>query len=381
MLVVGTAVGGRRVESKILVTNRVEIIISAQGDALRQSLFDKAAHQSKKVAITTKYVEINVENLAGYIEATKKETNQNGTLERNVETACLILQLARSSKDNTIPMFTWSSNYGREYQKGLSLQTTPSIVRQAALGPTVTEIDISNCVFTWMYNAVDEHTRCDLEVLPAYLLRKRKVRKQLAFAAYGHLPNYNEATSINTIKQVLTSLGFGARLNKGNCCYKDETNNYKKQAFAEIVTSPAIRAIIIEHPFVASLLKELNVMKKNIIAKHYDMLFAHTELRTPKNKLSSSHAMAWLYQHAEKDIMDKMTKDLNLDVLLSVHDGIYVTNPVTGSTVNDWISKEWLLGKADVILISKQKVTANGTTTSTVRNNVQPAIINTRKLK
>ena len=226
----GTNVGGLCVETEIEVANVEEILQSADATVLLTRIKSKITED-----VTLSHLRVDVGNLAGYIDATIKNPNCNDKMISNVAHARAILQLARVCPNNEIPVLKSVSKFGREYHKGLSLQSSPAVVRKAALGSDVTEVDISNCAFTWLYNEVDEYTRGNFKALPNYLEHKTELRASLAYDIFGHLPNYNEATSINTIKKVLTSLSFGTLL--------------LHQSFAKrLLSTVSLRTLLLNYP-------------------------------------------------------------------------------------------------------------------------------------
>ena len=353
VLEVGTKIGGQSIISRIAVHNYKQIIETADVTQYIASIHAKLKDESDGV-LTLSKLQIDVDNLADYINNNLDDKQRNSTMDRNVDTATVLLRLARACPNNEIPVLKKMSSFGREYHSAPSLQGAPAIIRKAALGPHVTEIDISNAVFTWMYNEVDDYTRTKLKAIANYLEHKESVRSQLAKEIFGDVKNYDEKTSVKTLKTVMTSMGFGGRLNAGSGVYYNKQGKLVELAFAQAVKSPALRQKIIDHHFFSRFVRELNVVKKNILPKYKAQLMQNEELLTTSGKLSHNKAMAWLYQHAEKDIMNKMVNELNLNVVLGVHDGVYVTDEIEERTVNRWMQSQWLMGKAQVKQINKQ---------------------------
>jgi hypothetical protein len=58
-------------------------------------------------------------------------------------------------------------------------------------------------------------------------------------------------------------------------------------------------------------------------------------VRTPTNRLSRSKLLAYLYQHAETEVMDVFracVANLNIEVLANIHDAIILKTQLVGSS-------------------------------------------------
>ena len=223
------------------------------------------------------------------------------------------------------------SAFGRRYYKGPNLQNTPKIVRHAALG-TCHEYDIESSVFAWKLSwfrticsahSTTIHMPATLELLD----HKQAIRKRLAQAVFDN----TTAWSVNKIKEFITAIGFGAPL-RGVGYVAD--GRYQKPALAQILTAKNRLDRAMADAWVQEFYQEQNNMNEAIVAlariNMADELQAVPELwEKGGKKIKSNSVVSYLYQHAEREILDWAEKFCeDREVLLTVHDCIYTRRPV-----------------------------------------------------
>ncbi len=291
------------------------------------------------------YVPINIESLSNYIERTQADTTMDfATRNRYELIAREILTIAKFMQEQTdlgavLPHVPSTSAFGRVYYKGLNLQTTPSIVREAALGPHV-KYDIVSSVFAWQLMMVNNQF-----LIPAtkeLVLERQRIRKMLAQDCI-HV-KVTEQFKVDIIKQAITALGFGAGL-KGGAFFNPANNTWQRNAIAGIIMNPADRLRFQEHPWVQEFAEEQKKINQYIQSLvDIDSLPRDIDLFNKKNQVRTSKLMAYLYQHYEYDLVNKIRTyieykrqhdDVNYGWLLMVHDGFYLRHRSSGTFMQE----------------------------------------------
>ena len=285
-------------------------------------------------------LQIDVKNLSNYYETTKTayENGKNGKgMIRHLFDALNILHLANAydksitcpltgKKTQLIPQHYAISSFGRKYYRGnVRLQSCGEVVRRAALGKC-TSIDINASVFAYYKTlAIDFGIPLHkASVLTMIVDQKDYVRQTLADTLIN-IPGDNEY-KIKIVKTALTSIGFGANIN----------SNYSKTS--NVIYNEEDRLRFLEHPIVVELLEVYALItahvKKTINEKGNETTKAYLKsipnLTDKSNRIKMKSVMAYMYQQEETRIMKKVITALetetNNEVLLWVHDGIYVKN-------------------------------------------------------
>lgn len=256
---------------------------------------------------------INIKNLENFIS---KSTNQTHTA-----TAKLILLIAQATGGN-LPMVIHESSFGRKYYRGTNLQSCAKVVREAALGPCWS-VDIENAVVNWKYSMMSKETQHNLTYTREYIQDKNRIRKQLAELVFGN----TEKHSINTIKQIMTAVGFGAR-GETNCWYRNSTGAWTQGSISEILYSKELRNRLFSDEWMSRFMVEQDHMNKALEQDLRPEFQANAKLKqmvlTESGKrISVQKMIALAYQHAERTVMMKIDEWANAQQILLVHDGAY----------------------------------------------------------
>lgn len=283
-------------------------------------------------------VTIDQKSLVNYIKSNLSNdrdnpganTNQIETLDRNLKHAQKLYMLADAGGGELIQIRNPSA-FGRMYYRGPNLQNTPKVVRHAALG-NCHEYDIESSVFAWKLSWFQQicqakNTRISMPATLEYLDHKQATRRRLAQAVFGSTGD----GYVSIIKEFITAIGFGAPL-RGVGYVAD--NKYQKPALAQIITSKTKLDLVMADPWVQEFYQEQNDMNDAVVAlARVNML---DELRTVPQlwekggrKLKPNSVVSYLYQHAEREILDWAEQFCeDREVLLTVHDCIYTRQPV-----------------------------------------------------
>lgn len=251
-------------------------------------------------------------------------------LDRNLKHAQKIWMLA-SANDGELIQVINNSNFGRKYYKGPNLQNTPKEVRHAALGDCY-EYDLESSVFAWKlswFQQICKHRnqRAPKPATLEYIDHKQAIRKRLANVVFGDKSDW----SVKVIKEFITAIGFGAPARGIGYV---ANGKYQKPALAQIITAKTRLDLALNDPWVKEFIQEQNDMNDAIVAlakvNMIDELKTVPELwdRSGKKLLTNS-VVSYMYQHAEKEILD-WVEDFCADreVLLTVHDCIYTRKRV-----------------------------------------------------
>lgn len=270
---------------------------------------------------------------------------------------------AQGVAKDLLPYTESTSDFGRTYHKGTNLISTPSAVRHAALGDCW-ELDLENAVLAYKLGMLEKVYEKNAALLQAsrhsrdYLLDKAFIRKQLArriTAACHELPGLRYKRHWTTlheknVKQALTAIMFGAGSTSKS--WVDQTGRRKSTALKYIFREQVLVDVFLESPihdhhrqdkFVTGLIKEQKFINDAVIEANQKMInrlepdfpeFFKT-LKTRSGTWNKKILVAFLYQHAEQELMDEVCKFLGNKVLLRVHDAVYIRGQCDIGALNE----------------------------------------------
>lgn len=285
------------------------------------------------------WVPIDRRSLSAYIQAneyqmdsTAKGQNYVDTLLRNLVWAKTIFLCAEHCESTgrgfVIPQVINESLFGRKYYKGLNLQNCPKIVRHAALGSCY-EYDLNASVFAWKLDTAHRQLGIPLNQLSytlEYIDNKEKIRERLARS----LPIQTTFdTKLKIVKDVMTAVGFGARISTKNACWYDASGQLVFAAMSKIVKSPEARTALFNDPWMRAFASE-QVQISKAIFDDVKMYVQHLDfLQNDQGNLSQNKVCAYLYQTQERAYIEDLVADARQQdsLLLVVHDGFYTKVP------------------------------------------------------
>lgn len=271
--------------------------------------------------------EINTRSLKAYIDYTEytynnNKQNYNDKLLTRVKQAKRIYAIAKLFDGKLVQIIS-ESDFGRKYYKGPNLQSVHKHVRHAALGDCI-EFDIANSVYAWRYDLVKDidPATCYAETLN-YLEFKKRYREELAEVVFGDVEGMGKEAKIKIIKQAFTAISFGARGTVETVGWHIN-GKAKTLAINEIITASTRRKLFLEHGFVSAFIKEQELISKIIFDAAKDELKKKLYFKD-KKRIKRNEALAYMYQHSERDVMDSCIAHIKEeDLLLVVHDAFYV---------------------------------------------------------
>jgi hypothetical protein len=290
-------------------------------------------------------VQLDMHSLESYITSTKagivSEENTlkyRAKLANNLNDATRIALIGRVT-DGQMPHIINESNFGRKYYKGPNLQNCPKIVRHAALGDCW-EYDIESSALAWKlgyYKQIGQQMDCAV-MAPATLElmdKKEAVRKLLARDVFG----VDDDWAVGAIKAAITAIGFGAPARVTGYI---AAGKYQTTALNSIITSNDLLQKFLDHAWVIEFVAEQKEMNEVIFLYEKNALGRAAEWRAipdlldKANRLLPNCVMAYLYQHAERTIIEFIkTTCKPYGVLLVVHDCVYTKHPLSGNALVD----------------------------------------------
>jgi len=281
---------------------------------------------------------IDMKSLGNYIRSNLANDRDNPRAsqalieewDRNLKHAQKIWMLAQAGGGELLQIRNESA-FGRRYYKGPNLQNTPKIVRHAALG-RCHEYDIESSVFAWKLSWFQQicavhNTTISMPATLEYLDHKQAIRQRLAQAVFDTTQDW----AVKLVKEFVTAIGFGAPL-RGAGYVAD--GRYQKPALAQIITAKNRLDRAMTDAWVQEFVQEQNSMNDAIVALARVNMAA--ELKSVPElwekggrKLKGNSVVSYLYQHAEREILDWAEQFCeDREVLLTVHDCIYTRRPV-----------------------------------------------------
>jgi hypothetical protein len=131
---------------------------------------------------------------------------------------------------------------------------------------------------------------------------------------------------VEIIKQLITAVGFGARLT--GTVWRNSVGAMHYGSITEIVKDPLARKELLEHPWLKAFYAEQQTISKTIFDCYSKQLQDIEFLKSASGRLSQNKTLAYLYQQYERQLIDDVTKDLGDKVILRVHDAFYTKQAI-----------------------------------------------------
>ena len=230
------------------------------------------------------------------------------------------------------------SEFGRMYYEGVSVQNVNRELRRAILGDCW-EYDIRSSVITWKMGFAQAFltgqgvverdavrrtflsTLCYIEDRDDFMVT---VRRSVFID-----PEETTTAEFQTklIKQAITAISFGARATSTG--WPNGSGGITNSALVDILRNPDQRRRFLADPCVRGFIREQNCLDDFIFAlvkTRYPELLERESLQTPSGRPSKSRVLAFLYQHAETEVMDIVTQAAakhGRQPIARVHDAIF----------------------------------------------------------
>ena len=284
---------------------------------------------------------VNTKSLHQYIVWLTHKANKFNEVDKQVliRQARVIMRIAEAG-NGELPMLINPSHFGRTYYKGINVQSVHKSLREAMLGNCYC-YDIRISVVSWKmgyaqlcYAQMKSPRSFDDEfgTSTSYLQDKKAFRKLLMLETFGTNSDVAEELQLDIVKQALTALSFGARMNRHG--WIDFSGKPCNPALVGIIKNPDARNRFIDCALMKEFIAEQEKLDKFIYDHHCgpnSPLLNDPELKKNGRKCKSK-VMSFLYQHFETDAMNVVRaelKRLSRDVLASVHDAIFIRHKLT----------------------------------------------------
>jgi hypothetical protein len=245
------------------------------------------------------------------------------------------VQIQKLTEDNKLDQPFKFSPFGRMYLTGVNLQNCSKTVRHVSLGHCFS-IDFSVCSAAWRLHTAQQIDPTVTAPLTLYLIKdKQQFRSDLATVlGDGHLSN---------AKQILTAIGFGADINSR--AWPMNNGNAGIPAINQIVSAEQVDALKNTAWFM-QFITEQNQLNKIICDNALNQLKSGEVVDCVKDaagRIQRNKVMAYLYQHAETEYLNDLLDYINTrfgrdEILLTVHDCIYIKHSINMAEVNSRLS-------------------------------------------
>ena len=282
-------------------------------------------------------VAINIKSLRGYMEWMQYSASKIPKAKKEQITAqCeTILNVAEFTKGNFIQRKN-PSEFGRMYFKGISVQSVNKELRRAMLGYHW-EYDIRSSVIAWKLGYAMQMIASGLVDGPldktfATTLIYVEDKNDLITVVRRYTYNADSKSSADgqkeCIKRAFTAIGFGATMHKTG--WLGEDGQRKNPALVTIFRNAGERERFVNDKTVKKFIAEQKLIDKFIFdqetAKNPELIKLPC-LQTASGRPSKAKVLAYLYQHAETEVMNlvrDMVSQNGREVLGSIHDAIIV---------------------------------------------------------
>jgi len=326
--------------SEVYIMNQklLDLLIDTADASELVNLYYGDLDESTMDTIETVPVDINsltdfITNTQREIENTAKNSKHEAKLYKNLRQAKYVKIIAEffysAFNRHVLPQIPKPSPYGRVYYKGINIQNVSKEVRTAILGDHYV-YDLNAAVYAiklMMIKTIMRENGMDdfghFTYTKEYLDYKNQIRKKLA----RHITAYKDGEKL--VKEAITAIGFGARIGGGSWLVDGE---WQTSSIEDIIMNPEDRKNFTNDPWVKEFVREQEKMT-SIIAEYYieSEGFLESVVTVPnmhKNgKIRKTQVMSYVFQHAEKNIMDLITK--NIPVVARVHDS-FITKKKLG---------------------------------------------------
>ena len=297
------------------------------GPAQRQQVFDIAP--------------VDITSLEAYIAWLHKGATMiaPGRVRTYNEQAQVILSVARHT-GGWFPQRKILSAFGRTYYSGLSVQNVNKQLRRAMLG-NCCEYDIKSSIVTWKMTFAQELSdklyptkewkkifRSSLLYLEDRADFMRAIRREMFATSTTLSVDFQE----KLIKEAVTAISFGARAKGVGWC--SQGGSWTNPALVEIIKNGVQRAAFLNSHEIQQFMREQGMFDNYLadgMKQELPMLY-YGPLITRNVMPSKGKAVAYLYQHAEAQVMKTAIDVLaqhGIKPIALIHDAFITRNKLS----------------------------------------------------
>ena len=282
-------------------------------------------------------VEVDIESLKSYIVWLSTEsTHYNASKkEAALRQARIILAIAQFF-DGKFLQRKKPSPFGRLYYEGISVQSVNKDLRRAMLG-NCWSYDIRSSVIAWKMGfakeclqSIDPHAdvRKLFSATLGYLEDKPDFMATVRHYTFKSDSHSQPDLQKKIIKRALTAISFGARMStKG---WLDDDGQIHNPALVDIIKNAEERDRFFNCPSMRAFIHEQKLLDDYLygLAKaSAPELLKLPYLQTHSGRPSKAKVLAYLYQHAETEVMAIVQRIINESrkkILAHIHDAVIV---------------------------------------------------------
>jgi hypothetical protein len=230
------------------------------------------------------------------------------------------------------------SEFGRMYYEGVSVQNVNRELRRAILGDCW-EYDIRSSVITWKMGFARDYltsigqtgndavrrtflsTLCYIEDRKDFMVTVRRS----VFTDPDEPTDAEFQTKL--IKRAITAISFGARATSTG--WPNGSGGITNSAIVDILRNPHQRRRFLADIVVVGFIREQNCLDDYIfglVKTRFPELLTMESLQTPSGRPNKSRVLAYLYQHAETEVMSIVAQaagKYGRQPIARVHDAIF----------------------------------------------------------
>jgi hypothetical protein len=325
-----------------MTDREIEILLEAseteeEQDKLLELIYPGYGTLTTTEQISEQYhiVEIDTESLKSYIHWLSKEAKHYNAAKKAtaLRQARIILAVAGALNGKYLQRKK-SSQFGRTYYEGISVQSVNKDLRRAMLG-NGWGYDIRSSVISWKMGFAKEYinaTDSSLDLRRVFSATLNYLEDKQDFVAtvrhytFKSDSNCEPDLQKKLIKQALTAISFGARMSvKG---WMDDSGEIQNPALVDILKNAEERERFANCPVIRDFIHEQKLLDDYIYGQakqHAPELLKLKCLQTHSGRSSKAKVLAYLYQHAETQVMDivkQIAKEHRKKVLAHIHDAI-----------------------------------------------------------
>ena len=227
------------------------------------------------------------------------------------------------------------SEFGRMYYEGTSIQNINKELRRAVLG-NCWEYDIRSSVVSWkmgfaaqyvMSKSLEARIRDVFKWTTLYLEDRQDFLSTISHYVFLSDSQVPKDLRVKLLKRAFTALSFGATLKSQ--AWMDQAGLWKSTALTDILKNQDERDRFINDDAVKGFMKEQSILDTFIyeqVIQECPYLLKLDILKTPAGRTTKSKVLAYLYQHAETQVMEeliKKAKSKGRQPIAKVHDAIF----------------------------------------------------------
>lgn len=297
-------------------------------------------------------VDIDISSLKNYIIWLKSDADKLAAhvKSQHLRQAGIILAVA-SCTNGKYYQRKKTSDFGRTYYTGISVQNVNKELRRAMLG-NCWEYDIQSSVVAWKMT----FATCCLQATDStadfrkyysstlwYLDDKEDFMRTIRLSVFDSSSNVPLDLQTKLVKRALTAISFGARLSTNG--WRTEDGTWSNPALVEIIQNNTERQRFVSNAMVKQFIYEQTALDSyifNEVSENLPTMLADPIVHTTRGRPSKAKVIAYLYQHDETRVMDivrRVAAEHGYKPLANIHDAVIFKKRLNGELKKDIVTK------------------------------------------